>query len=34
MVGQEVHTTLKVAMRDEVYIGWAEYPATVKYTWS
>ena len=27
MVGQEVHTTLKVAIRDEVYMGCAEYPA-------
>ena len=32
MVGQEVHTTLKVAMREEVYSGWAENPAVSQCT--
>ena len=28
MVGQDVHTTLKVAIREDVYSGCAEYPAS------
>ena len=31
MVGQEVQTTLKVAIREDVYSGCAEYPAAI--TW-
>ena len=28
MVGQDVHTTLNVAISDDVYSGWAENPDT------